>query len=522
MTAVNPTAYDEVKYLNYVYPQTHPDRLATIATLLGMTPARVEECRVLELACGDGANLIPMALDLPGSSFVGIDLAAQPIANGQRMIEELGLNNIRLQQLDLMAVSSEFEQFDYIIAHGLFSWVPATVRDRILALCRALLLPQGVAYISYNAYPGCRLREIARDIMRFHSKDVSSVKEKVGQGRAVLKWVADAQAQTHTYATLLREQSDKLAKRDEGSIYHDDLADINVPFYFHQFAEQAARHGLQFLSEADYCEATADSNFSAEVAQQMNQLGQQQLLAKEQYLDFLKGRSFRQTLLCHHEVELHREIEPGRIKGMRIKSEAEPRSAAPDIKSKSVEEFGTTKDGRAATDLPLAKAAFLHLGRIYPQAIPLEELVTQARALTEAEEAPFDDDVLTLAEVMIESYGAGVIELHLHEPGFTVEPGDFPLASPLARLQARQGNVVTTLLHLTLKLEDAVALQLLLLLDGTRDRDALVRELTLVIEATYAQLPADQMAEKEGLLESLPRQLEEKLVELGKLGLLLA
>src|SRR5262249_26620757 len=149
-------AYDEVVYPSYVYSQTHPDRLATIATLLGMNPTSVESCRVLELGCGAGGNLIPMAFDLSESGFVGIDLAGSAISQGRELIKALGLKNISLQQADLMDLSSELGKFDYIIAHGLFSWVPEVVRDRILAICRAHLAPEGVAYISYNAYPGCR------------------------------------------------------------------------------------------------------------------------------------------------------------------------------------------------------------------------------------------------------------------------------------------------------------------------------------------------------------------------------
>src|SRR5437588_6626882 len=343
------TAYDEVDYPSYVYSQTLPDRLATIATLLGMNPAPVEACRVLEMGCGAGGNLIPMAFDLSESSFVGIDLAGSAIDQGRELIAALGLKNISLQQLDVMAFPSELGQFDYIIAHGLFSWVPEMVRDRILAICRAHLAPQGVAYISYNTYPGCRLREIARDIMRFHSKDKHQAAEKVGQSLAVIKWIAEAQTEKNSYANFLTEMNNRLMKRDEGSIYHDELADVNVPLYFHEFATQAHKHGLQFLSEADYFERSADSSFTEEAARQLDQIGENDTLAREQYLDFLKGRSFRQTLLCHREAEVSRRIDADRLRNLLIKSQIQPDSATPDVKSESAEKF-RAKNGAAATN----------------------------------------------------------------------------------------------------------------------------------------------------------------------------
>ena len=118
MPDMTATAYDDVLYSSYAFSQTHPDRLATLATLFGMKPTPVTQCRVLELGCGDGSNLIPMAYGLPGSEFVGIDLAARPIATGQEMIETLGLKNITLWPLDVTKVTPDFGQFDYIIEIG--------------------------------------------------------------------------------------------------------------------------------------------------------------------------------------------------------------------------------------------------------------------------------------------------------------------------------------------------------------------------------------------------------------------
>jgi len=112
-----PNAYDEVLYPGLAHFETHPDRLATTAALFGMQTAPLEKCRVLELGCGDGTNLISMAYGLPESEFVGID-AARAIAAGNQMIEDLALKNVRLQQLDLMDFKTDTATFDFIIAHG--------------------------------------------------------------------------------------------------------------------------------------------------------------------------------------------------------------------------------------------------------------------------------------------------------------------------------------------------------------------------------------------------------------------
>jgi len=149
-------SYDAVPYPSTPYRGTHPDTLATLGTLVGMKPAPIDSCRVLELGCSDGGNLLPMAYSLPGSEFVGIDGSARQIELGLATLEALGLKNVTLKQMNLLDVGDQFGKFDYIIAHGIYSWVPPDVQDKILEICHCLLKPQGLAFVSYNTLPGWR------------------------------------------------------------------------------------------------------------------------------------------------------------------------------------------------------------------------------------------------------------------------------------------------------------------------------------------------------------------------------
>ena len=96
--AVASDSYDDVPYAGAAFPQTHPDRLVTLARLYGGEPQDVERSRVLELGCGDGGNLIPMAYVLPDATLVGFDLNAAAVEHGRRTIEELRLGNIHLHE----------------------------------------------------------------------------------------------------------------------------------------------------------------------------------------------------------------------------------------------------------------------------------------------------------------------------------------------------------------------------------------------------------------------------------------
>ena len=320
--AVSP--YDRVLYPATVFPQTHPNRLATVAILRGVQPAPINRCRVLELGCGVGSNVIGMAFQLPQSEFIGLDLARRPIASGQAFVAELGLRNISLHSMDLCEASTEqFGRFDFIIAHGLYSWVPQHVREHILAICREMLNPQGVAYISYNAYPGNHLRDLVRGMMRFHTARFDDPSEKVGQARGFLKFLAESTANPDSYVAAIRTQFERTVKHADEAFFHDDLSEVNQPFYFHEFIADAERHDLQFVGEASANELHP-GKYSPEVMRKMDELKGAKEVVREQYKDFIRGSGFRQTLLCHNEIELAPDLLLERVPKLYASCDAAP------------------------------------------------------------------------------------------------------------------------------------------------------------------------------------------------------
>ncbi|RYE74101.1 MAG: methyltransferase domain-containing protein, partial [Hyphomicrobiales bacterium] len=248
--ATNP--YDAVAYPGHAFSQTHPAHLATIAHIHGMAPAPTATMRVLELGCGSGGNLIPMALQCPGAQLVGIDLSGRAIARAKAEAAELGLGNVSFEQRDIMAVTTGLGQFDYIIVHGVYSWVPQPVRERILALFGELLAPQGIAYVSYNALPGCRLRDLARDVMLFETREIDDPIEKVRVARAAIKRFAEATDAETFYGVALRERAKQIEDIPDNVLYHDDLNPGARAFALHEVLAAAEPHGLQFLSETSF------------------------------------------------------------------------------------------------------------------------------------------------------------------------------------------------------------------------------------------------------------------------------
>jgi len=519
--------YDAVTYVGYPFPQTHPDRLATLATLFGLRPAPVTGCRVLELGCGDGGNLIPMAFGLPESSFLGVDLAASAVARGRAIAAEIGLSNIDLRCADIMELGQGYGKFDYIVAHGIYSWVPSEVRERILDLCRELLTPHGVAYISYNTYPGYHLRKVAREMMLFHTQGSSDPLEQVEQGIALiklllLKFPSAEAASTDLYGALLKEQLEHLTEyRHPESVYHDDLSEVNTPFYFHQFAAQAEAHGLRYLAEADYFEMQ-DYIYPPPVSEFLGRFGDDQIVLKEQYLDFLKCRVFRQTLLCHHEAPVDRRVDARRLTNFHLASQARPVSPQPELHAGAVEEFRGPRGAKLQTDHSLAKAALLHLGEAWPRAIGWGELTGVARASIGGEIAVADEDEFILAEIMLAAAKSGLIQLHVYSPQFVTGVSDRPVASRLARMQAGWSRTVTNLLHKNVEVDDDLGLLLLRLLDGTRDRAALCDEMLAFIERNggFTRADGSVVSDQREMRDMVANAIEANLQKIARMALL--
>ena len=478
------TDYDAVPYPSGIFPQTHPDRLATIATLHGLTPPRVDRCRVLELGCGDGTNLIAMAHTLPGGEFTGIDLSPTAIQRGQAVIDSMELENVRLRHLDLTRLSDDEGLFDYILAHGLYSWVPDGARNKLMEHGGRLLSEHGVAYISYNAYPGNHLRDLVRGMARFHVKQFDDPREQVAQAHSLIQFLATAKPEPGLWQQVLRQQLERMRSYADAGFYHDDLSPINHPVYFYEFAEHAARHGLQYLSEADPTDLLEDE-FPAEVIARLQPLEGAGVLAREQYRDFLKGRSFRQTLLCRQDIEIDRQPDPRRVAGLHVAGEIRPAHPNLDPSRDDLEDFHGPKGAVIATPHPVAKAALMELGERWPAWIPFDDLLNLARARLQAKPvahtASAENDALQLGEFLTRGHAVGFVELHSRPAPFVARVTERPRASDLARLLCQRGPTVPTLRHITLKLEDGLVRRLFLLLDGSHDVPALKEKIKAAV-----------------------------------------
>ncbi|MNX73129.1 bifunctional 3-demethylubiquinone-9 3-methyltransferase/ 2-octaprenyl-6-hydroxy phenol methylase [compost metagenome] len=294
-------AYDETPYESYAFPLTAPGHLRAVAALYGLKAPAVEKARVLELGCAAGGNLLPFAAAHPGAQATGVDLSAQQIESGQAIIKAMGLKNIDLRAMSITDITKDFGQFDYIIVHGVFSWVPPAVRDAILRVCRENLAPDGIAYVSYNTYPGWKASDVVRDAMILNSHGAQTPQDRLARAKDMLSMLENGLSAGNPMRSALQQAARQLRKCSDYYLIHEHLEAVNAPCYFLEFAAAAQQAGLAYLADAEPQSCMA-SNYGNNVAVLHNALsaGSPREM-REQYLDFAVGRQFRKSLLIHEE-----------------------------------------------------------------------------------------------------------------------------------------------------------------------------------------------------------------------------
>jgi SAM-dependent methyltransferase len=518
MTApASSTLYDDVFYPGRAYEHTHPNRLATLAALYGMTPPLPECCRVLELGCGVGGNLLPLAFQYPDSEFVGIDLSKLTIERGERNLSGLGRSNVRLIHCDILDVDASFGQFDYIVTHGVYSWVPPAVRAKMMAIFKAHLSPQGVAYVSYNAHPFSHVRNLARDMMLFHTRHLADMKQKVAQSRAIMKFLSESSKPDTVHGAIMRDQHERLTKMLDEVVFHDDLNEHAEAFLLHQVVEFAGEHGLQYLSDAEFSRRNL-AGYSENARAVLQRFPDSEFMARDQYQDFIDGFGFRRTLLCHADVALSRALDMNFVRRFYLLASTDPVPAEFCLTDASELEFKTQDGSSLRVSHPLLKAAYLCLGQAWPSTLTFQELVVEASRRLEAagSQPPSTEDVQLLVEAMFVLACSGEVSFFLSRPAVARFAGDRPLASPVARRQSESDTMVTNMLHQTVRLEDDRGARILRLLDGSRSFDELVDQICREDAGRAGAQPPPQVDP-----EAVAGSLRQFLQTAARLGLLL-
>ena len=466
-------AYDSIPYDRQSLAETHPDQLAVLARLFGVASPDPRTSRVLELGCAAGGNLIPMAWYMPQARFLGLDLAQAQVELGQALIQQLDLGNIEIRRADVAEVDLGEQGFDYIVAHGLYSWVPAPVRSALLALIRRHLSPQGVAYVSFNALPGWQMRGMLRQMLLFHVRAVSAPVQRLQAAREFLQFLeAGLNGLQALSADYLRRELATLQHAPDSYLYHEYLAAVNEPVLFSDFVDDAHQAGLRYL-----CNSELHFQFPATLGDAAERVlaGIGDPVARQQYLDFLLNRNFHQALLVRAEQHAYTGPDYEQFAGLALFADLEPPRKL-DLRRAKPQLFTDPGGRQHRVSHPLSKAAVAYLGLVYPRAVDYAELEAIARRQVAG---TGDPRLATQADhlfgELFQLFAYRAISASTQPGGGLADHGEPPCSSPLARLEAQSGRLVDSR-HASLALDPETA-GVLRALDGSLGRDALTGHL---------------------------------------------
>jgi SAM-dependent methyltransferase len=493
--------YDMTPYAYNSFPQSAPGQLAAIAYLFGLDTPEVSTARVLEIGCAAGGNVIPFAATQPQARVVGIDLSPVQIDRGRTRVQALGLNNMELLAGDIARMNlAPLGQFDFIVAHGVYSWVPAEVQEALLSAFGRLLAPEGVAYLSYNVYPGWKPKEVVRDVMLLASAGSGTPDEKVRNARGIVDLLQEVVPTDGVLARVLAESKAFSDVFGDSYLLHDELETFNTPCYFHEMVQRAGAHGLAYLAEARP-EMMFPDNYGPKVAQYLLEQcgGVQELM--EQYLDFVANRTFRETLLVHAERAPQIRYQPDRSRYSRLHVAAclLP-TDGPTRLDYTRQEYLESDGATLFTNDPGFKAALDALSARWPWTQSRQELVDAVRTrlasagFTPSADLPDHIDNL-LGALILQGQARYRLDPVLPEPAPEPLRLDKP-ARRMAELTRNEDDDASTfnLWHETLTLSPLDG-YLLPLLDGTRDRSALVEALLDVEREDSLGIERDAVAE---------------------------
>ena len=471
-------------YKTFARRETHPARMGALARLHGLAAPSPECCSMLELGCGDGGNLIPLAEAYPRSTFVGIDISQDAIQKGRAEIEKLGLHNLTLVCGDVSNASIDEGAYDYVVCHGVYSWVSAEVQRAILKTGRLALKPSGVFLVTYNTLPGWRQRGVIRDILGVGAGSrADHPLERCALGLDFLKLVSkEKSAITTSFGKYITEALERLESSDPSYIHEEFLGQHNEPLLFTDFVARAKHDGLQFLTEARVVMMSSD-DLSPSVQEYLETLGAD-YVAREQVLDVFRNRTFRETLLCRGETKIDRGLSVDVFKSLQLSS----LYAAIDS-SDLARGFRERTSGREVVTPPGDCTNLLAvIDSCGGRGACFADIFDRSRISMELAER----DLLIAAVTL---WRSGFIEVTTVPLSSIERDFDTVTVTPYARLQARSHPKVTSRTHDSYPLSE-LERKALLMVDGTMSKRALVTLLLSDTAQENAEVMVDSLAER--------------------------
>ncbi len=286
------------------------------------------------------------------------------------------------------------------------------------------------------------------------------------------------EGQNTPYAQVLKSELDLLAKHPDSYLFHEHLEENNRPLFFYQFMEMAKSQDLQFLGESNLA-SMITSNLPPKAAESLTKLTTD-VYHRSQYTDFVTNRMFRQSLLCHKDRKLDRHLSPSRIEGGYFAGNirAEDTTLVNNLSPEVEVAFKCANGRKIQTKNAALKALVFTLSDAWPRSLTIKEICVRVeKKLSELLVVGAQEQISIsnlVSTNLLQLAVRGDIELRLLPDRFVSEISERPHVSSLTRLQAKQGNILTTLRHALLN-ADLLTRIVLPALDGERTKEGIAQ-----------------------------------------------
>lgn len=443
---VNP--YDMIPYQGAVVANSAPSHLS-LCSLFHQGPIPKQSgYRVMELGCGDGANLLALAFYRPDAYFIGVDYSGVHIEKALRSVGHLGLTNIEFKRCDVRDLSAmNHTPYDYILAHGLFSWIPDDARRAVLAFCRDYLASEGLAYILYNAMPGWAMRGVIRDtFLRSPRVQAAPLEDKAGAALELSReLLEDLPSRQYAYGAMLARELEFVQGFHPSYIHHEFLSEVNQPFWLREFVELAGEYQLGYVADAHFCRE--DSHAPQALAESLKRRPMNGI-QREETADLLCDRYLRASIVCKDDARRTSHPRNRLLDDVYLATSLSAKSDPFDLREGVTELFEGIGGIELTLDSALTKAAVLVLSERWPWGLKFSDMAQAAEHMVNTMGMGSSPEAAKLLkQEILEIVTLGQLELRLEEPIHgDVKPSD-PVVHELARYEAGAGTGLTSSFH---------------------------------------------------------------------------
>ncbi|HJD55454.1 MAG TPA: class I SAM-dependent methyltransferase [Rickettsia endosymbiont of Pyrocoelia pectoralis] len=481
----NTISYDDVPYSPFTFGYTTSSHLSTVGKVFKLNPPPLETARILELGCGIGVNLLNFAEMYPKSYSLGIDLSKTQIEIGKKTVEDLKLKNIELKALSILDIDESYGKFDYIVCHGVYSWVPEAVQNKILEICNKLLNKNGIAFVSYNTLPGWNMQKSIREMMMFHSENFNTNNDKLQQAKLFLNFINDSlENSTTPYSNFLRDEAKLLSMYTDSYVLHEYLGEINTATYFYQFIDKAYKNNLNYLGDTSLS-AMFIGNLPTKAVEKLQTVND--IVRSEQYMDFITNRKFRSTLLCHKDSTIDRKVEFDNLKGFYTSFNVRPVMPEDKVDLTNEQEnisfyYENLPDPFISTTSSIMKAILY----VYCENIsnPMSFEAVAKAAFKKLGKYQLNDFLVALEQHFIKFIFQGYLKIFAAKPNAVATITEKPKTSELVRYQAKNAHFHNhnASVSVTNRLNDMIGIAIhekyiLELLDGKHNIDDIKKQI---------------------------------------------